>query len=34
MNLEVKVTFITKGNDAPLTGRQYRLRLYDKDIFW
>ena len=33
MNIEVKVTFIAKGNDAPVEGNQYLLRLYDKDVF-
>ena len=33
MNIEVKATFIAKGKDAPVTGDQYRLRLFDKDIF-
>lgn len=33
MNIEVKATFIAKGTDAPLTGDQYRLRLFDKDVF-
>ena len=33
MNIEVKATFIAKGNDAPVSGEQYRLRLYDTDIF-
>ena len=33
MSFEVKVTFISKGNDAPVSGDQYRLRLYDKDVF-
>ena len=33
MNVEVKVRLITKGNDEPLTGKEYSVRLYDKDIF-
>ncbi len=33
MTLEVKATFIAKGQDAPVTGDQYILRLYDKDVF-
>jgi hypothetical protein len=32
MNIEVTVRFIAKGNDGPLTGDEYTLRLYDKDI--
>ena len=33
MKIEVKATFISKGTDAPLTGENLLLRLYDKDIF-
>ena len=33
MNVEVKVRLIAKGNDEPLTGKEYSVRLYDKDIF-
>ena|SRR5690242_7523783 len=33
MNIEVKVRLISKGNDEPLTGNEYSVRLYDKDIF-
>ena len=33
MNLEVTARFIGKGNDQPLTGNAYLVRLYDKDIF-
>jgi hypothetical protein len=33
MNIEVKVRLISKGNDDPLTGNEYSVRLYDKDIF-
>ncbi|MGN6543012.1 MAG: hypothetical protein ACTHKY_19535 [Ginsengibacter sp.] len=33
MNIEVKVCLISKGNDEPLTGSQYSVRLYDKDVF-
>ena len=33
MEIEVKATFIAKGKDAPVTGDQYLLRLYDKDVF-
>src|SRR4051812_23358925 len=33
MALTVKVKFIQKGTDAPLTGDEYTVRLYDKDIF-
>ena len=33
MNLEVTARFIGKGNDKPVTGEAYLVRLYDKDIF-
>jgi len=33
MNLEVTARFIGKGNDQPVTGEAYLVRLYDKDIF-
>ena len=33
MNIEVKVRLIAKGNDEPLTGKGFNVRLYDKDIF-
>jgi hypothetical protein len=33
MNIEVKVRLISKGNDEPVTGNGYSVRLYDKDIF-
>jgi hypothetical protein len=33
MNIEVKATFIAKGDNIPVTGDQYTLRLYDKDVF-
>ncbi len=33
MNIEVKVRLIGKGNDEPVTGNQFTVRLYDKDIF-
>jgi len=31
--IEVTVTLIAKGADAPLTGDAYKVRLFDKDIF-
>jgi hypothetical protein len=31
--LTVKARFIQKGTNAPLTGEEYTLRLYDKDLF-
>lgn len=33
MNIEVKVRLIGKGNNEPLTGDQFIVRLYDKDMF-
>ena len=33
MKIEVKVRLIGKRNDAPLSGDEYSVRLYDKDIF-
>lgn len=33
MNIEVRVLLIAKGNDEPLSGEEYSVRLYDKDIF-
>lgn len=33
MNIEVTARLIAKGSDAPVTGPQYRVRLYDKDFF-
>lgn len=33
MNIEVKVRLIQKGNDEPVTGSEYAVRLYDKDVF-
>lgn len=33
MNIEVKVRLIQKGDDEPLAGSEYSVRLYDKDIF-
>lgn len=33
MNIEVRVLLIAKGNDEPVTGDEYNVRLFDKDIF-
>ena len=33
MNIEVRVLLIAKGNDEPITGKEYVVRLYDKDVF-
>ena len=33
MNIEVTARLIAKGSDAPVTGKQYVVRLYDKDFF-
>ena len=33
MNIEVKVRLISKGNDEPISGYEYSVRLYDQDVF-
>lgn len=33
MNIEVKVRLIGKGNDKPISGSEFAVRLYDKDVF-
>jgi hypothetical protein len=33
MNIEVRVLLIARGNDEPVTGNEYVVRLYDKDVF-
>ncbi len=33
MNIEVKASFISKGENKPVTGAGYKLRLFDKDVF-
>jgi len=33
MNIEVKATFISTGENKPVTGEDYTLRLFDKDVF-
>ena len=33
MNLEVKVRLIGKGNDKPISGNEFAVRLYEKDVF-
>lgn len=33
MNIEVRVRLIAKGTDEPVTGHEYIVRLFDKDIF-
>jgi hypothetical protein len=33
MNIEVRVLLIAKGTDDPVTGNEYKVRLFDKDIF-
>jgi len=33
MNIEVRVLLIAKGNDEPVTGKEFTVRLFDKDIF-
>lgn len=32
MNIEVQARFIAKGNDMPLKGNDYEMRLYEKDL--
>lgn len=32
INIEVKASFISKGSDAPLNGKGYEFRLYEKDL--
>jgi hypothetical protein len=33
MNIEVKVRLIRKGDDEPVSGNEFAVRLYDKDVF-
>ena len=33
INIEVRVLLIAKGTDDPVTGDEYAVRLFDKDIF-
>ncbi|HXS57099.1 MAG TPA: hypothetical protein VN726_13305 [Hanamia sp.] len=33
MNIQVKVRLLGKGNDEPVTGGEFSVRLYDKDVF-
>ncbi|RTL56334.1 MAG: hypothetical protein EKK37_17855 [Sphingobacteriales bacterium] len=33
MNIEVTARLIAKGSDAPVSGKAYNVRLYDKDFF-
>jgi hypothetical protein len=33
VELAVKVKFIHKGTETPLTGKQYTVRLYDRELF-
>ena len=33
MNIEVRVLLIAKGSDEPVTGDEYIVRLFDKDVF-
>ena len=33
INIEIRVLLIAKGTDNPVTGDQYKVRLFDKDIF-
>ena len=31
--MSVKVKFVQRGTNLPLTGNEYKVRLYDRDIF-
>ncbi len=33
MNFEIAARFIAKGTDTAVTGKEYLVRLFDKDIF-
>ena len=33
ITVTVRIKFVKRGTDTPLTGKQYTVRLYDKDIF-
>jgi len=33
INLVVQVRLISRGNDEPVSGKEFKVRLYDKDIF-
>lgn len=33
INLVVQVRLIARGNDEPLSGNEFKVRLYDKDVF-
>jgi hypothetical protein len=33
MSIEVTARLIAKGSDAPVTGKEYSVRLFDKDFF-
>ena len=33
IELTVRVKFITRGSNLPVTGDEYTVRLYDKDLF-
>ncbi len=33
MNVEVTARFIHKGNDKPIHGKEYEVKLFDKDFF-
>lgn len=32
MTIEVMIRFIAKGSDTPLTGADYKVKLFDKDL--
>lgn len=33
INIEVKVRLISRGNDEPVSGSDFKVRLYDQDVF-
>lgn len=33
MNIEVRVVLVAKGNDEPVCGKEFSVRLFDKDVF-
>lgn len=33
MTMAAKIKFVQRGTNLPLTGQQYTVRLYDKDLF-
>lgn len=33
MKIEIRVMLIAKGSDKPLSGKEFHVRLFDKDLF-